>query len=363
MRISKRFVLGTAFFLGGAGLVGLGGFALALFNTLQATQESLAEVQEVAELQREQLVDLAGSLQQVNRQVSKQERLSALERSRLSAEIERTKQADRSADLARSLGRLSRRVLGLSSETAKQARLLAQANAREDVELRFRELMSPTVRVNAREEVGSGSILWSRVGPRQRVRTYILTAWHIVEDNASKGAPPLEIDFYWGGEQVRTELGSIVARNIALDVALLEVKGKHTYTQRARLPSRTDLNAIPIFTKVYAIGCPLGYAPLPTSGELTSKDKELDGNHYWMINAPTIFGNSGGGIYTARSRTLIGVLSRISAYKNMIDVAVPHMGLVVPIDKVYDWLDRTRFAFVYRDRLPRTLHASKLKRH
>ena len=79
-----------------------------------------------------------------------------------------------------------------------------------------------------------------------------------------------------------------------------------------------------------------------------------------MINAPTIFGNSGGGIYHASSRTLIGVLSRISAYKNMIDVAVPHMGLVTAMDVVYDWLSTTRYAFVYKDRLrePRTVRAS-----
>ena len=119
----------------------------------------------------------------------------------------------------------------------------------------------------------------------------------------------------------------------------------------ANSSKRGALPSIPIFSKVYAIGCPLGYSPLPTSGELTSKDKELDGNQYWMINAPTIFGNSGGGIYLADSRTMIGVLSRISAYKNMIDVAVPHMGLVTPMDQVYEWLDSTRYGFIYRDRL------------
>jgi hypothetical protein len=111
------------------------------------------------------------------------------------------------------------------------------------------------------------------------------------------------------------------------------------------------METLRIFTPIYAIGCPLGYPPLPTSGELTSRDKVLDGNHYWMVNAPTIFGNSGGGIYTAHTHELIGVLSRISAYKNMIDVAVPHMGLVTPIHRVYDWLDRTSYAFVYTDRL------------
>ena len=150
-----------------------------------------------------------------------------------------------------------------------------------------------------------------------------------------------------------------MAREEELDLALVEVRGYSIYGQRARMPSREYLKRIGIFSKVYAIGCPLGYSPLPTSGELTSKDKELEGTHYWMINAPTIFGNSGGGIYDAESRTLIGVLSRISAYKNMIDVAVPHMGLVTPLDQVYDWLDSTRYSFVYTDRLKAATKAPK----
>jgi hypothetical protein len=103
---------------------------------------------------------------------------------------------------------------------------------------------------------------------------------------------------------------------------------------------------------------------MPTSGEVTSKEKELDGLSYWMVNAPTIFGNSGGGIYAAESRQLIGVLSRISAYKNLIDVAVPHMGIVTPINQVYDWLDTTEFAYVHKDgieSLPEPLPASHSK--
>ena len=209
--------------------------------------------------------------------------------------------------------------------------------------------MNPTVRINARHEVGSGTLVWSQRAGKQ-VRTYVLSAWHIVQDDVEDGRT-LEVDFYEDGELLRTEPGKVVEAEIDLDLVLIEVVGEHVYELPARLATPDEMTALRVFTPVYAIGCPLGYPPLPTSGEVTSLDKELDGLHFWMINAPTIFGNSGGGIYNATNNSLIGVLSRISAYKNMIDVAVPHMGLVMPLSRVYAWLDTTRYSFVYRDRM------------
>jgi len=151
---------------------------------------------------------------------------------------------------------------------------------------------------------------------------------------------PLEVDFYASGELVRSEAGKIVAKQVRLDLALLEVRGYHIYGQKARIPRRSDLPGIKIFSKVYAIGCPLGYSPLPTSGELTSKDKELDGNHYWMINAPTYIGNSGGGIFDGETHELVGIFSKIYTHGNLRPTVVPHMGLVTPLGRIYEWIER-----------------------
>src|SRR5690606_13756983 len=176
---------------------------------------------------------------------------------------------------------------------------------------RSRALMGPTVRINATHEVGSGTVLWSRfVGPG-RARSYVLTAWHILQEEA-EGAF-FEVDLYEDGQPLRTERGRLVAHDAKLDLALVEVDSRQPHRFLANLPARQDMGELRVFTPIYAIGCPLGYPPLPTSGELTSRDKVLDGNHYCMVNAPTIFGNSGGGIYTAHTHLLIGVLSRISA--------------------------------------------------
>jgi S1-C subfamily serine protease len=351
VRVSRRLILGSAGLLVGAGFLVVVNLVVTLQQEIQRNRDEVAALRELTQEQREQLSHLEGQLGEVGRELIDVKKLEADARSRLMAEIE-ARTGTQSEERRREFERLEERIQILRKAADEHARLLAASRASEDLDLRYRELMSPTVRINARHEVGSGTVVWSRPH-KKKARTYILTAWHIVQDNLDEDGRviPLEIDFYSGGELVRSEPGQIVAHEAGLDLALLEVRGYHVYREQARITSRAGLEDVQVFAKVYAIGCPLGYSPLPTSGELTSKAKELDGNHYWMINAPTIFGNSGGGIYDAQSRTLIGVLSRISAYKNMIDVAVPHMGLVTSMDTVYAWLDSTRYAFVYQDRL------------
>lgn len=353
MRISKRYVLFSSVFLVVGTFAALAALLLSIHRELREARQELAEMRGHNEAQRTRISELADRLGTVDERTDARQRAVRSAQKRLEQRLEKALAEGRSqAALQGRLSELDERVKDLASAAQDHEQLLEASRHDADVSLRYRELMSPTVRVQSKSEVGSGTILLSKPVGRGRARSYVLTAYHIVEEiEGEEGDAALEVDFYSNGKLIRTELAKVVARQIDLDLALLEVRGYHVYATKARIPTRSALPRTPIFSKVYAIGCPLGYSPLPTSGELTSKDKELDGNHYWMINAPTIFGNSGGGIYHAKSRTMIGVLSRISAYKNMIDVAVPHMGLVTPLDQVYDWLDGTRYAFVYRERL------------
>ena len=82
---------------------------------------------------------------------------------------------------------------------------------------------------------------------------------------------------------------------------------------------------------------------MPTAGMISSltktlRDKAGVEHHYWMMTAPTIFGNSGGAIFDGTSYELIGVLSRISAYNNFINIAVEHMGIFVPPSTIHQFL-------------------------
>jgi S1-C subfamily serine protease len=346
-RLSRRFVRVVSAACAATAFGVLGSFVVVLHRDLAEARGTIDTLRQTTDAQRGELSRLADRVGVVDRGLLDVRALEADARARLMSEVESRAQGDAAA-IKGELAGLEERVRALRAAAEEHARLLAEAQRSDDDEARYRELMSPTVRVNARTEVGSGTVLWSRT-TGDRARTYVLTAWHIVQDDV----PPrtLDIDFYEDGKPLRTDRGKVVAQDVTLDLALIEVEGGQVHRWTARLADRAKLDTFGVFTPVRAIGCPLGYPPLPTSGELTSRDKVLDGNQYWMINAPVIFGNSGGGIYAARSHEMIGVLARISAYKNMIDVAVPHMGLVTPMDRVYGWLDRTDYAFVYLDRL------------
>jgi S1-C subfamily serine protease len=135
-------------------------------------------------------------------------------------------------------------------------------------------------------------------------------------------------------------------------VAILSFESRTPAPYVARLCPREKFDRIEIFTDVYAIGCPLGHAPLPTRGQITSKKKVVRAETFWMMNAPTIYGNSGGGIFLADSGELIGVSSMICGYSQLISIPVPHLGVFLPLSRVYDWLDTQGLWHVYRPEVP-----------
>ena len=57
-----------------------------------------------------------------------------------------------------------------------------------------------------------------------------------------------------------------------------------------------------------------------------------------MINAPTYIGNSGGGIFDSQTHEMMGIFSKIYTHGSLRPTIVPHMGLVTPMARVYDWL-------------------------
>jgi hypothetical protein len=61
-----------------------------------------------------------------------------------------------------------------------------------------------------------------------------------------------------------------------------------------------------------------------------------------MLSAPTYIGNSGGGIFDAKSHQLIGVFSKIYTHGNLRPTVVPHMGLATPMHQVYEWIEKEK---------------------
>ncbi len=210
------------------------------------------------------------------------------------------------------------------------------------------ELVAPSVQLAGSSTVGSGIVLRSAdASSTPRRRALVLTAWHVVRDifaESSEENPPVPVAIHEANEGIRRETATLRAHDAALDVALLELDTDVVVEHGAVLAPRERLERVRTFHEIYAVGCPLGNDPIPTRGEVSHTHHEVDGSSYWMISAPTYIGNSGGGIFDARSHQLVGIFSKIYTHGNLRPTVVPHMGLVTPIAKVYDWIEAGDFA-------------------
>ena len=218
------------------------------------------------------------------------------------------------------------------------------------------KLLLPTVQLNGSDTVGSGTLVCSRPVEGKdsgAVQNFVLTSYHVVRnifaDTPSARRDGIEVTVYGEGENDENLIvrGDMIAHDVRIDAALVKLRSEQVFGNVARVLSREEARNMRTWDTVFAIGCPLGNDPIPTRGELSSTDNVLSGANYWMINAPTYYGNSGGGVFTRDDRlALLGVFSKIYTHGRTSPVVVPHMGLCTPIPEIYAWLDREDLAWV-----------------
>ena len=228
------------------------------------------------------------------------------------------------------------------SQTQDKIATLASQIYRDPIEL-TRTMLMPTVQLNGDDTVGSGTIVFSAENPKagNKVETYALTSYHVVRnilaDTPKAAHDGFDVTIYLPNEKLVVK-GKMVASQPKIDAALVRVFTDRKLPYVANVLPRDETSAVKVWDAVCAVGCPLGNDPVPSQGEVSSLKNELNGANYWMVNAPTYFGNSGGGIYRANTRQLIGVFSKIYTHGKGTPVVVPHMGLCTPIEAVYEWL-------------------------
>jgi len=257
---------------------------------------------------------------------------------------------------------LSSMVESARRETEHNQKVVAQLNeslaSHADLQAMWRELVGPVVQLAGDTSVGSGVLLRSEPRAEGGYRTRLLTAWHVVRD--IQGDPPdlklpVPVRIYHENGTTRMEQAKLLVHDPKLDAALLELETPDALEFSARLAPRSRLDGTRIFDGIVAVGCPLGNDPIPTRGEIATCQHEVDGERYWMINAPTYIGNSGGGIFDAETHELMGIFSKIYTHGSLRPTIVPHMGLVTPLTKIYDWLVQVGYSEV----VPEEAHAGE----
>jgi S1-C subfamily serine protease len=242
---------------------------------------------------------------------------------------------------------LAQKALGAAQTAQGDFDQLAK-NLQRDRERMWRDLLGPTVQLMGEETVGSGVLLASEpVEGSHDFITYVITAWHVIRDIQT--APestntPVPVTIYARSGEVRNETAHLLKFDAGLDVAILKLDTTKPVDCGAKLASRERLRQVSTFEQIYAVGCPLGNDPIPTFGEVADIHHTVDGQHYWMISAPTYIGNSGGGVFDADTHELLGIFTKIYTHGTLRPTVVPHMGLATPLPAIYDWLDQVGFA-------------------
>ena len=218
-------------------------------------------------------------------------------------------------------------------------------------------------RVSANKARGSATIIYSKKGS-----TFALTNHHVVESNISyknvwdnvlkkevkkEFTEVVEILFprLVNSHVVgySTTLADILAYDAHQDIALLKFRDVSPYPS-VRLYPREKAKEVPFLATLACVGAALGQAPIVTFGNLNGKQIEIDNYEYWLSSAPSIFGNSGGGVFYLENDQwfFVGIPSRISVVPLGFGAnVVTHMGYFIPLYRIYNFLEENYYQFLY----------------
>jgi S1-C subfamily serine protease len=199
-----------------------------------------------------------------------------------------------------------------------------------DYEALYHDLLYPSVRITTSEGIGSGVIISHRVTEGTENTIYILTAGHVVGNEAL-----VSVELFGSTESLPA---FVVLTDTGKDLALLRCASgvvRHASVFVAKLAPK-DYGPY-IFTPIWAVGCSLGLPTRPSEGIITSLCALSDSvANYWEVNAPIWPGNSGGGVFLKDSHELIGIAVWVRVYHGQL---VSTMAGVVPLQTIYEFLE------------------------
>jgi len=197
------------------------------------------------------------------------------------------------------------------------------------------KILYPVTRVRAKEAGGSGVLVYSKPDPRQpdHFINLALTCEHVVDKciTVKEEWDPvaqmqrrkefmaecsMEIFDYERSRVISSNStqADIIAYDKRHDIAVVRLHNFRPMPYVASIIPESDINGLAVFEETYVCGCSLLHDPFPGKGELTYLREVMpdDQKVYMMSSAPSIFGNSGGGLFRASTGDLIGLTSRVT---------------------------------------------------
>ena len=232
------------------------------------------------------------------------------------------------------------------------------------------KILYPVTRLKAEGAGGSGVVVCSvedSKNPGQFINV-VLTCEHVV-DKAIKTRDEwdpvikrnrkrdvfeevtVEIFDYDGSKVVsaNSTQGQIIAYDKNHDLAAVLL---HNNTRKqpyvASVIPKGSIKDLKHFDSVWVSGCSLLHDPFANAGTLAYLREIIEGKAYLMQNAPSIFGNSGGGLFHGNSGDLLGLTSRITAIQLGFGIDIlPWMGFSTHPDRLYEFFEYQELQFIY----------------
>jgi serine protease Do len=197
----------------------------------------------------------------------------------------------------------------------------------QDMSSLVKEIGQAVVQVRTPGGLGSGFFI--------NADGYLITNFHVIE-----GETELSVEVYHqeGGQLTRDVFKQvrIVAINKFHDLSLLKIEDKDA--PKFKYVTLGSSDALNVGDQVFAIGSPLGLERTVTSGILSTKTRELEGELYLQTSTQINPGNSGGPLFNL-SGEVVGVT-------NMKITFGEGLGFAIPVELVKNFLDH-RDAFAY----------------
>jgi serine protease Do len=196
-----------------------------------------------------------------------------------------------------------------------------------DVQDLVKQLGEAVVQVRTPGGLGSGFFI--------NADGYLITNFHVIE-----GETEISVEVYHqhDGQLDRETYKQvkIIAINKFHDLALLRIEDKNA--PKFKFVNLGSSDALNVGDSVFAIGSPMGLERTVTSGILSTKTRQMEGELYLQTTAQINPGNSGGPLFNL-SGEVVGVT-------NMKITFGEGLGFAIPVELVRSFLDH-RDAFAY----------------
>ena len=230
------------------------------------------------------------------------------------------------------------------------------------------QVLYPVTRVKAGKAGGSGVLVYSEPDPKDETKyiNIVLTCQHVVDGSISvkdewdsllkreikkdiMEEVSVEIFDYDGSKisSANSSQAEIIAYDKNHDLAAVKLHNTRPLEHIAKLYPKNKIDDLSLFDEVWTSGCSLLPDPFANKGELTYLREIIEQKSYLMYNAPSIFGNSGGGLFSSCG-SLLGLCSRITNIQLGFGIDImTWMGFSTHPDRIYEFLEHHELQFIY----------------